>query len=144
MGNLLEAAFPLNYNNGGVSYGWHWLPGASTDIRGLTLAEALSLCLLENYLQPLLPASILSVLAPRFSSASKTLNALSEENTVARWTDKMRAVSPSLPFLPPTIAAGMLETVQEAVLLERQIEVRYPSFSAPQASKQRLHPLAIV
>jgi predicted DNA-binding transcriptional regulator YafY len=111
---------------------------------GLTLAEALSLRLLENYLQPLLPASILSVLAPRFSSASKTLNALGEENTVARWTDKVRVVSPSLPFLPPKIANGVLEAVQEAVLLERQIEVDYQSFQATKASTLRLHPLAIV
>jgi predicted DNA-binding transcriptional regulator YafY len=143
LGDLLEA-FDLNCNNAGVPYGWHWIPGASPEMPGLTLAEALSLRLLENYLQPLLPASILSVLAPRFSSASKTLNALSEENTVARWTDKVRAVSPSLPFLPPKIADGVLESVQEAVLLERQIEVDYQSFHAPQASTLRLHPLAIV
>ncbi len=111
---------------------------------GLTLAEALSLRLLENYLQPLLPASVLSVLAPRFSSAAKKLDVLAEENAVARWTDKVRTVSPSLPFLPPKIADGVLETVQEGVLLERQIEVDYQSFHAPQASTLRLHPLAIV
>ena len=143
LGDLLEA-FDLNCNNGGVPYGWHWIPGASPEMPGLSLAEALSLRLLENYLQPLLPASVLSVLAPRFGSASKTLNALSEENTVARWTDKVRTVSPSLPFLPPKIADGVLEIVQQGVLLERQIEADYQSFHAPQASKLRLHPLAIV
>jgi predicted DNA-binding transcriptional regulator YafY len=143
LGDLLEA-FDLNCNNAGVPYGWHWIPGASPEMPGLTLAEALSLRLLENYLQPLLPASVLSVLAPRFSSATKKLDLLGEENAVARWTDKVRAVSPSLPFLPPKIADGVLETVQEAVLLERQIEVDYQAFHAPEASKLRLHPLAIV
>ncbi|MDP2784716.1 MAG: WYL domain-containing protein [Sulfurimicrobium sp.] len=140
----LYDAFDLACNNAGVPYGWHWIPGASPELPGLTLAEALSLRLLENYLKPLLPASILSVLAPRFSSATKKLDLLADENSVARWTDKVRAISPSLPFLPPKMAEGVLETVQEAVLLERQIEVEYKAFHATEATTQRLHPLAIV
>lgn len=140
----LYDAFDLVCNNAGVPYGWHWIPGASPEMPGLTLAEALSLRLLETYLQPLLPASVLSVLAPRFSSAAKKLDLLAEENAIARWTDKVRTVSPALPFLPPKMAEGVLETVQEAVLLERQIEIEYQAFNAPEATEQRLHPLAIV
>jgi predicted DNA-binding transcriptional regulator YafY len=141
--NLYEA-FPLVCNNAGVPFGWHWIPGASPEMPGLTLAEALSLRLLENYLKPLLPASILSALAPRFNSAAKKLDLLAEDNSIARWTDKVRVVPPSLPFLPPIIADGVLETVQEAVLMERQIEVEYQSFQSPKVKQKRLHPLAIV
>lgn len=140
----LYDAFDLACNNRGTPYGWHWIPGASPEMPGLTLDEALSLRLLEKYLQPLLPASVLSVLAPRFKSAATKLDSLAEENAVARWTDKVRAVPPSLPFLPPKMASGVLETVQEAVLLEKQIEVEYQHFHATEAKAQRLHPLAIV
>ncbi|MFZ4534946.1 helix-turn-helix transcriptional regulator [Propionivibrio sp.] len=143
LANLYDA-FDLVCNNAGVPFGWHWISGACPEMPGLTLAEALSLRLLENYLKPLLPVSILSVLAPRFNSAAKKLDVMAEENAMARWTDKVRAVSPSLPFLPPKIADGVLETVQEAVLLERQLDVDYQAFNAPEATEQQLHPLAIV
>lgn len=140
----LQESFPLDCNDRSPPYGWRWSPDAGLPIPGLTLGEAVSLCLLENYLQPLLPASVVSVLAPRFNAAAKKLDSLAEEHTIARWTDKVRTVSPSLPFLPPKVAEGVLETVQEAVLRERQIKVEYQSFHTPEPTAQWLHPLAIV
>lgn len=85
--NELMLLFPIECNDRGTPFGWHWTPGAHFDLPDLTLAEAMSTCLLEDYLKPLLPASILRTLLPRFRHAEKKLQAL-PGNPMSGWTDK--------------------------------------------------------
>mgnify|MGYP000287578086 CR=1 FL=1 len=40
LGELMDA-FDLECNNASIPYGWRWLPGASSDLAGMTLADAL-------------------------------------------------------------------------------------------------------
>lgn len=110
---------------------------------GLDVADALSLRLIEEYLKPLLPASLLSALAPRFEAAERKLAQLSKTNTVAGWTDKIRVVPPTMPLLAPAVDEGVLQVIQQALLDEAQIECRYRSIDGRE-SAQRLHPLALV
>lgn len=60
----LSALFPLMHNDKGTPRGWHWMPGADADLPGLTLADALSLRIVEDLLRPLLPAAVLESLEP--------------------------------------------------------------------------------
>jgi len=139
----LSRVFPLVCNDKGVPHGWHWMKGASLDLPALGVADALSLRLLEEYLQSLLPASILGVLRPRFEEATRKLEQLGDTNSIAGWADKVRVVPPTLPLLPPVIKAGVLEAVQEALLQGRQLKCNYRSASGKK-SNRRLHPLALV
>ena len=59
----LSLVFPLMCNDKGTPYGWHWMPGASTDLPAITLSDALSLYVVEDLVRPLLPASVLEALA---------------------------------------------------------------------------------
>ncbi|NTV13127.1 MAG: WYL domain-containing protein [Desulfobulbaceae bacterium] len=140
----LACHFPLMCNDKSAPYGWHWLQGDGPDLPCLTVAEALSLTLVEDLLRPLLPGAILESLEPRFRQAQKKLTALAETNPKARWAEKVRQVSPSLPLLPPEIAVGALETVQEALLADVQLEVAYQRPGAEEAQGLRLHPLGLV
>lgn len=141
----LSRIFPIVCNDKGKPYGWYWMEGASLDIPSLTLAEALSLQMMQKLLRPLLPAAILRALEPHFGHAETKLEALAEdENPLARWKDKVRHVPPTLPLQPPTIPAEVLETVQEALLRDRQVEVEYQAAHADQASPLILHPLGLV
>jgi predicted DNA-binding transcriptional regulator YafY len=55
----------------------------------------------------------------------------------------VRSVSPTLPLIPPVIDPKVLETVQDALLADLQVDVEYTS--RDRKSKQlRLHPLAMV
>lgn len=139
----LSELFPLFCNDKGTPHGWHWMRGAGLDMPGLDVADALSLRLIEEYLKPLLPASLLSVLAPRFEAAERKLEQLSRTNTVAGWTDKIRVVPPTMPLLAPAVDEGVLQVIQQALLDEVQIECRYRSIDGRE-SAQRLHPLALV
>ena len=140
----LSRLFPLCCNNKGVPHGWHWMDGKGLNLPALTVPEALSLHFMEQYLKSLLPASVLTVLAPHFEEATRKLAELTGSNTVAAWTDKVRIVPPSLPLLPPVIVEGVLESAQEALLKDLQIECTYQSAGAEAPEARRLHPLALV
>lgn len=140
----LSSLFPLVCNDKGTPYGWHWMEGEGLDLPGLTVADAVSLRLVEDMLRPLLPGAMLDALVPRFRLAAAKLDALSAENSGAGWADKVRHVPPALPMLPPVISAGVLDTVQTALLHDRQLDVSYRSAGADGGHPLRLHPLGLV
>lgn len=140
----LSSLFPLVCNDKGTPYGWHWMEGEGLNLPGLSITDAISLRLVEDLLRPLLPAAMLDALVPRFQLAAAKLDALAAENPNARWADKVRHVPPALPLQPPAIAAGVLETVQTALLHDRQLEVSYRSASGDGSRPILLHPLGLV
>lgn len=140
----LADLFAIEVNKEAKPYQWFWRKDTCFNLPSLELSDALALGLLEQTLRPLLPADTLKQLQPRFKLAADKLRALSGNNQVARWADKVRVVAPTLSLLPPVVGAGIRETVQEALLKDEQIEVRYRSADADQASSLRLHPLGLV
>jgi hypothetical protein len=143
LGELMDA-FDLECNNTSIPYGWRWMPGGSTDLAGMTLADALSLSLVNDMVKPLLPVSMLQGLESRFKQARKKLNDLAEENPKARWIDKVRIIQPTQPLLAPQINPEILETVQECLLADEIIDVEYRGADAETAHPQMLNPLGLV
>lgn len=142
LGQLSEA-FPIEKNDDKKLFLWKWVQGASIDLPGLAVTDALSLQLVEETLKPLLPLSMLKGLETRFKQAEKQLAVLSKDNRKARWASKVRVVSPTLPLIPPVIDLKVLEIVQDALLADLQVDVEY--VNRERVSKQlRLHPLAMV
>ena len=142
--NELLEAFPIDKNDDSIPYGWKWGAGASVDLPGMTVSEALSLSLVEGTLKLLMPVSMLDGLETRFRQAEKQLLALGKENRKAKWASKVRFVSPTMPFLPPVIDSEILSTVQEALLSDIQIEVSYQGMRDDEAKEIRISPLALV
>ena len=144
LGELYEV-FNLDWDMDSKPYRWAMPPGRVVlDIPGLTLAEALSLRLVEDTLKRLMPPAVWQALEARFRQAERKLDALSNDNLNASWMAKVRSVSPSLPFLPPPIAPDVLETIQEALLAGRQIEAEYQAIGDGEPRCLRLHPLGLV
>lgn len=141
----LVAVFPsIECNDKGQPYGWHWTAGASADLPGVTVAEALSMKMIEETLKPLLPASVLKAIEPRLRQASAKLSQQKRQPNIARWVDKVRNIPPALPLLPPKIDPDVLTIIQAALLDEAQIEVDYQSMEADAPQPRTLHPLAMV
>lgn len=140
----LSAIFPLECNDLSTPFGWYFAKDCHLDLPGLTLSEALTLKLVEQYLTPLLPATMMATLAPHFQQAARKLDDMAESNPAARWVDKIRSVPPSQPFLSPAVDADMLRALQEALLQERQVEVRYRKGGAGEEATYTLHPLALL
>ena len=140
----LSEAFPLDCNNGSIPWGWRWAKGASVDLPGLSSAEALSLKLVENAARPLLPASLLQALEPRFEQATKKLRSLDADNKANKWLSKVRSVPAYQALLPPPVRSEALTNVQEALLADEQLDVDYQGMDAEAPATLRLHPLALV
>jgi predicted DNA-binding transcriptional regulator YafY len=138
----LQEVFGLECNDASIPYGWRW-GSAPIELPGVTLAEALSLQIVEETLKPLLPSSVLRSVQPRFAQAKAKLAALAEQNPTASWVDKVMAVPASLPMLPPVVDDELLELIQSALLANEQITAVYLPFAG--AGKElRLHPLGMV
>jgi len=140
----LSCLFPLLCEESGKPRGWYWMPEQGVELPAITIADALSLQLVEDLLRPLLPAAVLSALEPRFNHARRKLEALARDNRQARWIDKARYVTPTLPLVPPRIGEGILEAVQEALLAEHRIQVAYQRQDDPEPRSLELHPLGLV
>lgn len=142
--NELLQTFALDKNDTSIPHGWKWVTGASVDLPGMTIMEALSLRLVEDTVKPLLPVSMLEGLETRFRQAEKQLIALGKENRKAKWASKVRTVTPTMPLIPPLIDASVLAIVQEALLADLQVEVVYQSMHDQTGKRKQLSPLALV
>lgn len=143
LGDLMEN-FAIDCNNASIPFGWRWVAGASADLPGITLAEALSLHLIEESVQSLLPTSMLHALRPRFQQAVAKLEKLSAINDAARWKAKVRTITPSLPLLAPTIKEEVLESVHAALLSEHQLKMTYKGVYDEEPHELIVHPLGLV
>lgn len=144
--DLLELSqlFPLQCNDKGMPYGWHWMPGCASELPGLSLGEALTLKLVEDSLHALIPHHMLKTLEPRFRQAHQKLHSLSDEVPAARWIQKVASVHPELSLLPPIVDEDILETVQEALLHEKQLDCVYYAAHKNQVHQFTLNPLSLV
>ncbi|THG82324.1 WYL domain-containing protein [Pseudomonas sp. A-1] len=140
----LSNLFPLQCNDKSAPYGWYWTPGATAELPGLTLSEALTLRLVEDSLRPLLPAYLLKSLEPRFAQAHQKLLALGDQVPAARWIDKIASVPPELALLAPEINGELLERIQQALLEDRQLDCSYFAAHRNKVTELRLNPLALI
>ena len=140
----LSALFPIVADERSKPYGWRWSDDARIDLPSIELSEALSLKLMEQFLKPMLPASMVRTLEGRFRLAADKLATLGSGNRASRWINKVKVVTPSLNLMPPTIATGVLESVQEALLADEQIDLSYRSTGDDQHKLLRIHPLGLI
>lgn len=141
----ISAIFPLVSDEREKPFGWSWSKDAPTfDLPGLSVSEALTFKMAEQYLQKLLPRSMLEQMRPHFTSASKVLNAAGQHGTLAQWPDKIAVAFAGQPLLSPEISSEISDMVNMALLDEKQIEVMYNSRSEQLEKFYLLHPLGLV
>jgi predicted DNA-binding transcriptional regulator YafY len=143
--NDLSNSFPLSCDNREKPYGWSWQKDAvGFDLPGLTVPEALTLVMVEQHLHDVLPAPMVDQLQPHFKSARKRLDAEPKPGRGRSWLDKVRVVPPTQPLLPPRIDANVQHAVSEALLHEKQLNVRYRRRGDKTAVEYHIHPLALI
>jgi len=142
--NDLSRQFPLQCNDKGSPYGWHWAPGASVDLPGISLSEAVSLVLVEESIRKLLPSSMIKALESRFGHARRKLEILASETQAARWPEKVASVHPNMNLISPQIPEAVIERLHEALLTERQVRCSYYSAHNDKLRELILNPLAVV
>lgn len=129
----------------GASGGWCRNKNIKPALRAgeLSVADALSLSLLERFLKPILPSATTSLLGSVFDQARKKLQQESRTNKLAAWSEKVAVVEPGLDVIPPEPVEGVPQVVQEALLAGETVEIDYAS----PGKKRRTHtvnPLGLV
>ena len=140
----LNSIFPLHCNDRSRPYGWRWADHASLDLPGITVAEAVSLKVAQQYLATMLPPAITSALQPKFIDAENKLAALDASNPNAEWATKVRSIPPGPSLTAAPLAPEVLDTVQESLLFDEQLEVLYRAGNGKEATTLVLHPLALI
>lgn len=141
----LSAVFPLTVNENSRPFGWSWQANATHfSIPGLSNHEALTFVMVEEHLKMLLPASTLTQLQPYFESAKQHLNRTNASGQVRSWLNKVRTIPPTQPLQPASINADIQQTVYDALLADKQLDIQYLKRNATEPSSYRIHPLAVV
>ena len=140
--NDLSLQFGITSNVASMPYGWHWVPGQQMAFGSVDLVDAVSLSMAEEVLCQMLPPSMLKTLQPKFDQARGKLSAIRDQ-PMARLSEKVRYVPASFAFQAPSLRPKILETIQQALVDEVQITVRYAAFRK-EAKELPMHPLAMV
>lgn len=141
----LSEVFPLTVDDREKPFGWSWHKDAKTfDLPGLSVAEALTWVMAEQHLAQLLPGSLLDTLAPHFRAAHDRLEKEPQPQHGRNWLNKVRTALPTQPLIPPEIDTEVQRVISDALLQEKQVEIRYRARGKAETSEYQVHPLAIV
>ena len=116
----------------------------SIEKRFMPTAEAVSLRLIEQIVSPLLPDSLREALDERFAKAREKLDHLRRSNRRVAWAEKIASIPSHFTLRPPVIDPDVLQTVQEALLDDKELEIDYESLKDTNARRRRLHPRALI
>lgn len=139
----LSLHFPLGCDDSQKPYRWYFDRDFHCNLPALDVPSALTLVLAEEYLKGLLPPVVVGQLVPQFRDARKLLDDL-EANGLSQWAKRVRAIPNGKALLPAPLAESTWQTVAQALLEQRALNVTYLSRSAEKNKRFTLHPQGLV
>jgi len=139
----LSLHFPLICDDSQKPYRWFFDRDFQCHLPALDVPSALTLVLAEEYLSGLLPPVVIGQLSPHFSDARRLLDDLSN-NGLSQWARKVRAIPNGKALIPAVLAETTWQTVAQALLEQKSIDVTYLSRTAETEKNLTLHPQGIV
>ncbi len=119
----------LECNDKGTPRGWYVRP-EKAQLAALTVAEAMSLSLLESYIKPLLPRALYSSVESRFRQARRMLEEQPNFNHERRLMDLLHVVPATQALVPAVVDAQVLDQLQQALAKGEKLRVSYYSLRA--------------
>ncbi|MBN3189531.1 WYL domain-containing protein [Pectobacterium brasiliense] len=136
--------FPLLCDENRRPYHWSFLKDTPQfDLPTLDTPTALAFVFAENYLEKLLPPSVLSRLKPHFSMAQQRLQGMTHNN-LALWAERVRALPNGKTLHPADVNAEVWEQVSTVLMEQRQLQIVYLSRSKGESKRLRIHPAGLV
>jgi len=105
--------------------------------------SALTWSLLEDYLKPLIPATMAHQARPIFDTAKRYLED-SDRQKLREWRQRVRMIPRAFALQPPDIVEDVQREVYEALWDEEELKVSYRSRGNEEARELSLHPQALV
>lgn len=142
----LEQIFPLLVDDSRRPFKWCWRSnGATINLPGMSVPEALTLTLVGQHLQQHLPPSTLDALQPHFTVASQVLAAVDEKAQTKTWLNKVRSIATAQPLLPPATNEECQRTIYDALMKDRQLKLVYLKRDSDTPTVyESVHPVAVV
>lgn len=123
---MLAKHFEIERDDRNKPYGYSWLAQSKgLALPNLTPHDSLLLGLAEAHLKNILPTRLMKSMDGFFTQARRNLAPESSAKLEREWQSKVRVVATSQPLLPPTIAAGVFETVSEALYSNHWLHIDY-------------------
>ncbi|MBD3897909.1 WYL domain-containing protein [Halomonas sp. ML-15] len=139
----LSLHFPLGCDDSSKPYRWYFDRDFHCSLPALDVPSALTLVLAEEYLKGLLPPVVIGQLTPQFRDARQLLDDL-EANGLSQWARRVRAIPNGKALLPAPLAEEIWQTVSQALMTHRALNVTYLSRSAEVEKQFTLHPQGLV
>ena len=139
----LSLHFPLGCDDSQKPYRWYFDRDFHCTLPALDVPSALTLVLAEEYLKGLLPPVVVGQLTPQFRDARQLLDDL-EKNGLSQWARRVRAIPNGKALIPASLKAATWQTVSQALLEHRALDVSYLSRSAGEEKQLTLHPQGLV
>ncbi|MBS4431159.1 helix-turn-helix transcriptional regulator [Pectobacterium punjabense] len=144
LGGRLSKDFPLHCNEDERPYRWSFPSNMPQfDFPALDTPTALAFAFAENYLEKLLPPSVLHLLEPHFAMANRQLQGL-EHNGLAHWANHVRALPNGKILQPAEVDADIWVHVSTALMEKRQLQILYLSRSKGESKNLHIHPVGLV
>ena len=143
--HALSEMFAIVVDDREKPYGWSWQKDAPIlDVPGLTMSQALTFALVQRYLEPLLPSSLVNEIGPYFKAAAQQLSARPKRRGIPSWTEKIRVIHPAQTLRPPKINRGVQSAIYDALLNDRQVNLVYHRRGGAGPVEYTAHILGIV
>ena len=139
----LSTQFPIGCDDSQKPYRWYFDRDFQCQLPALDVPSALTLVLAEEYLKGLLPPVVVGQLSPHFTDARKLLDDMSA-NGLSQWARKVRAIPNGKALIPAEINEATWQTISQALLEQKAVDVIYLSRTSHSEKAFTLHPQGIV
>lgn len=137
----LSNMFPLQRSRGKPA-GWYWSNHRKPPpLLGMDDETALIYSMLERFLTPLLPPSLLNNLIPQFTDARHKLTS-GARTSLKTWNQRIAVAPETQPLLWPKVSPQTLHIINRALLDSLQCEFTYRSMTADGGDKSKRHRVA--
>ncbi len=141
----LQEAFPtLECRDQQKPFGWCWAGNTPPiTLPAMSLDQAIVLTLAERALPGALPGNVERTMKPLLEGAHATLRREVSTRKAAKWPKKIAFSSPSFTLRPMTIDSARMSTINQALIEERWLEIRYRNAS-DFVTQSRVKPLGLI
>lgn len=139
----LSTQFPIGCDDSQKPYRWYFDRDFQCQLPALDVPGALTLVLAEEYLKGLLPPVVVGQLSHHFTDARKLLDDMST-NGLSQWARKVRAIPNGKALIPAEIDEATWQTISQALLEQKAVDVIYLSRTSHSEKALTLHPQGIV
>jgi predicted DNA-binding transcriptional regulator YafY len=140
----LAESFSIVNSQDEKPYGWHWSQDAHAfGLPQMDQATAFTYRLVQQFLQPMLPQTVLNLMRPHFKQAEEVLRR-TPGGKLNAWPNKVRVAPRGVPLLSAKVKPDVLEAVYGSLLEGRRLEMDYLKRGADKRHLYVLNPQALV